>query len=130
MYVPEYRYRADPLAKKVVIVHEWLGRLSQWKNPNILQLQKLKLAEEEAQEYQAYLQKLEDETEDESRVWELERELAGLQMEEEKLQLNLKSLKEDQTKAEADLEVLLVLVLQLTPTNMTSWRIIPFEMLI
>jgi hypothetical protein len=83
-------------------------------------LQKLKLAEEEAQEYQAYLQKLEDETEDESRVWELERELAGLQMEEEKLQLNLKSLKEDQTKAEADLEVLLVLVLQLTPTNMTS----------
>jgi len=72
---------------------------------NILPLQKLKLAEEEAQEYQAYLQKLEDETEDESRVWELERELAGLQMEEEKLQLNLKSLKEDQSKAEADLQV-------------------------
>jgi len=82
-------------------------------------LQKLKLAEEEAQEYQAYIQKLEDETEDESRVWELERELAGLQMEEEKLQFNLKSLKEDQSKAEADLQVLLVLGLQLTTKNMT-----------
>ena len=74
-------------------------------------MQKLKLAEEEAQE-QAYLTKLEDETEDESRVWELERELAGLQMEEEKLQLNLKSLKEDQSNAEADLQVILNLVLQ------------------
>ena len=76
-------------------------------------MQKLKLAEEEAQEYQAYLTKLEDETEDESRVWELERELAGLQMEEEKLQLNLKSLKEDQSNAEADLQVILNLVWQM-----------------
>jgi molybdopterin converting factor small subunit len=42
--------------------------------------QKLKLAEEEAQEYQAYLQKLEDESEDESKVWELERELENLQV--------------------------------------------------
>ena len=67
--------------------------------------QKLRLAEEEAQEYQAYLQKLEDETEDESRVWELERELANLQMEEEKLRTNLASLKDEQIKAEEDLQV-------------------------
>ena len=68
--------------------------------------QKLRLAEEEAQEYQAYLQKLEDETEDDSRVWELERELANLQVEEEKLRTNLASLKDEQIKAEEDLQVI------------------------
>ena len=77
-------------------VYEW----------SIFCFQKLKLAEEEAQEYQAYLQKLNDETEDETKIWELERELANLQMEEEKLQLNLKTLKEDRAKAEDDLQVL------------------------
>ena len=77
-------------------VYEW----------SIFYFQKLKLAEEEAQEYQAYLQKLNDETEDETKIWELERELANLQMEEEKLQLNLKTLKEDRAKAEDDLQVL------------------------
>ena len=42
--------------------------------------QQLKLAEDEAQEYQAFLQKLENETEDDNRVLELEEELAKLQM--------------------------------------------------
>ena len=51
--------------------------------------QQLKLAEDEAQEYQAFLQKLENETEDDNRVLELESELEKLQMEESSLQKEL-----------------------------------------
>ena len=51
--------------------------------------QQLRLAEDEAQEYQAFLQKLENETEDDNRVLELESELEKLQMEESSLQKEL-----------------------------------------
>jgi beclin 1 len=61
------------------------------------------LAEDEAQEYQAFLQKLENETEDESRVLDLGNELKKLQMEESNLKGQLETLKEDQSEAESDL---------------------------
>ena len=51
--------------------------------------QQLKLAEDEAQEYQAFLQKLENESEDDNRVLELEAELEKIQMEEASLQKEL-----------------------------------------
>ena len=51
--------------------------------------QQLKLAEDEAQEYQAFLQKLENESEEDNRVLELEAELEKIQMEEASLQKEL-----------------------------------------
>ena len=66
--------------------------------------QQLKLAEDEAQEYQAFLQKLENETEDDSRVPALEEELQKLQLEEASLREELESLKEEQQKAESQLK--------------------------
>jgi len=62
--------------------------------------QQLKLAEDEAQEYQAYLQKLENESEDESKVCELENELEKLQSEESTLKSELDEL--DIFQKEAD----------------------------
>ena len=66
--------------------------------------QKLKLAEDEAQEYQAFLQKLENETEDESCVNQLEEELKKLQVEETALRSELDTLKKEQTEAEDQLK--------------------------
>ena len=65
--------------------------------------QQLKLAEDEAQEYQAFLQKLENESEDDSRA-SLEEELNKLQMEESSLRQELESLKEEQKQAEDQLK--------------------------
>ena len=65
--------------------------------------QQLKLAEDEAQEYQAFLQKLENESEDDSRVPALEEELKKLQMEESALREELTNLKEEQDAAESQL---------------------------
>ena len=65
--------------------------------------QQLKLAEDEAQEYQAFLQKLENESEDDSRV-SLEEELQKLQLEESSLREELESLKGEQQQAEDQLK--------------------------
>lgn len=66
--------------------------------------QQLKLAEDEAQEYQAYLQKLENESEDESRVKELVEELEKLQAEESSLREELEELKKEEVTATAQLK--------------------------
>jgi beclin 1 len=68
--------------------------------------QQLKLAEDEAQEYQAYLQKLENETEDESRVKELEEELDKLLGEEKSLRDELDTLKKSEREASDQLRSL------------------------
>lgn len=66
--------------------------------------QQLKLAEDEAQEYQAYLQKLENESEEDSRVKELEEELQKLLNEEASLRTELGDLKQEQEEAESQLK--------------------------
>ncbi len=65
--------------------------------------QQLQLAEDEAQEYQAFLQKLEEETEDDSKVSELESELAKLKTEEQQLREELTSLKQKESETEQEL---------------------------
>jgi hypothetical protein len=52
----------------------------------------------------AYLNKLEND--DGNRIEDLENELKALQMEEEKLVQDLKIIREKQTKADADLQVI------------------------
>ncbi|TRY63845.1 hypothetical protein TCAL_06860 [Tigriopus californicus] len=66
--------------------------------------QKLRVAEEEAQEYKAYLEKLESETEDDNHIQSLEKELETLENKEKTLREELKTLSEKTTKAEGDLE--------------------------
>ena len=66
--------------------------------------QQLKLAEDEAQEYQAYLHKLENETEDDNRVKELEAELQRLTAEESNLRDDLESLRKEQKEAQEQLQ--------------------------
>jgi len=66
--------------------------------------QQLKLAEDEAQEYQAFLQKLENESEEDNRVLELEAELEKIQMEEASLQKELQDLEKEESEAEDKLK--------------------------
>lgn len=65
--------------------------------------QHLKLAEDEAQQYQAYLNKLSKESEDDNQVDALKKELEDLKLEEEKLKNDLDLLKKEEAQADADL---------------------------
>ncbi len=67
--------------------------------------QQLRLAEDEAQEYQAFLQKLEDETEDDSKVAELQAELEKLKTEEKDIVQELDQLRKREEEANKELAI-------------------------
>ena len=66
--------------------------------------EQLRLAEEEAQAYTAYLTKLEAEKEEDSDLKALQEEFNNLQMQEKSLEQDLKTLSEEQAKAESELQ--------------------------
>ena len=84
--------------------------------------QQLKLSEEEAQEYQAYLQKLDQETEDDGRVADLEKELAALQTDESRLKDELGGLKTELAEAEAELQSQLAEKARLERDEQKYWK--------
>merc|ERR1719495_2204679 len=84
--------------------------------------QQLELAEQDSQQYQEYLNKLNSETEDNSEVVELEQELARLQVEEGALITELEQLKAENAAIDADLEKQTAAREQLEQQEEQYWR--------
>jgi len=84
--------------------------------------QQLELAEQDSQQYQEYLNKLNSETEDNSEVSELEQELSRLQTEEGQLLKELEELKAENSAIDADLEKQSIAREQLEQQEEQYWR--------
>jgi len=84
--------------------------------------QQLELAEQDSQQYQEYLNKLNIETEDSSEVGELEQELSRLQVEEGELVQELEQLKAENATIDSDLEKQTLAREQLEQQEEQYWR--------
>ena len=84
--------------------------------------QELKLAEEEAQEYQAYMNKLDQESESDSKVDELQKELDRLELHEKNLLEDLTKMREKTKKSEAELEKQIQIKEKLDVEEQQLWK--------
>ncbi len=84
--------------------------------------QQLKLAESEAQEYQRYLSEMDKETEDDSHLEVLRKELEALQLEETQLNQDLERLKEEQGKAEEEFQEQIAAREKLEQEELKYWK--------